>query len=149
MQKQIEFKTSKGTFILVDMPNNRIEEMVCGQYMIDTTSSIHYKLSDITKDEASEIVDEDNDYGVRIFQNYQTTSMQYFDEQITAIESLHSLLKSKGVHLYENPVPEPEIQGGYTPDGDFLGGYDDQWIADYEEASQNTFYNPYIFVKHC
>jgi|SRR5690606_6287752 len=86
--KTLEFETSKGRFLLVDNP-------LLPQAMSITTKYI--KLSEITEEQASEIVDSDDEYGVIMYQNYQTASMQYFDEQITAIESLHSLLKSKGI----------------------------------------------------
>lgn len=87
--KELKFTTSKGEFLVCDAING---------------ANIHtgISLKDITEEQASEIVDEDNEYSVRIFQNYQTTSMQYFDEQITAIESLHSLLKSKGITELNN-----------------------------------------------
>lgn len=118
--KKIEFETSKGKFLIkeYDTFNDLVKDANFYKQKI-------CKLSEITEEQASEIVDEDKDYGVRIFQNYQTTSMQYFDEQITAIGSLHSLLKSKGIHLYENPAP----------------------LLHHTrlEAEAKTFYNPYIF----
>lgn len=95
--KQIKITTSKGEFLVVDGNDYRYPH-----YMFTKFGLRYAVISEITEEQASEIVDEDNDYGVRIFQNYQTTSMQYFDEQITAIESLHSLLKSKGITELNN-----------------------------------------------
>ena len=62
--KKLEFKTSKGRFLVVDAINN---------------ANIHtgIKLSEITEEQASEIVG--------------------------SIEELHSLLKSKGIKITNNP----------------------------------------------
>ena len=53
------------------------------------------KGSDLTEEIASELVDSDDEYGVIMYQNYRTTSMSYFDEQITALESFISAVESK------------------------------------------------------
>lgn len=37
-------------------------------------------------------------------------------------------------------IPEPEIQGGYSTDGDFVGGYCDEWIKSYEEAKERVLF---------
>ena len=118
MTKQEKITTSKGEFLLVDA----IEK---------PNINTGIKLSEITEEQASEIVDKvmNNQH----FQNYNFKS--YNDRWVkTAIESLHSLLKSKGIHLFENPYGK--------------------WYSDFENANQEldwqlaeqkTFYNPYIF----
>ena len=87
-----EIETSKGRFIVTD---------INGEVRIYNAQWFK-KLSEITEEEASSIVDSDDDYGVTMYQNYRTTSMQYFDEQITAIQSLHSLIKSQGIEITNN-----------------------------------------------
>nr|WP_317633077.1 hypothetical protein [uncultured Flavobacterium sp.] len=66
------------------------------------------KLSEITEEQASEVVG--------------------------SIKELHSLLKSKGIYLFENPYGEWF--------SDFKNANDE---LDWQLAEQKTFYNPYIF----
>lgn len=93
----IEFKTEKGKFVVVDMSHNA--------YFQNTplpdgyTTEKFIKLTEATEENAKGVVDEDNDYGVTLYQNYATTSMAYYDEQLTALDSLHSLLTSKGIDI--------------------------------------------------
>ena len=89
-------ETSKGKFIITDdlekinrWINNGRYEYIC-------------QVRRCNEKVASSIVDEDNEYGVTLYQNYATTSMQYFDEQLSATESLHSLLESQGVEITQN-----------------------------------------------
>lgn len=89
-------ETSKGRFIITDdlekinrWINNGRYEYIC-------------QVRRCNEKESSSIVDEDNEYGVTLYQNYATTSMQYFDEQLSATESLHSLLKSQGIEITNN-----------------------------------------------
>lgn len=97
--KKLEFKTSKGSFMLVD--SIEIEGI---------------KLSEITEEQASEIVDKKIGY-----KNYlESTDVISNYSCVTATKSLHSLIKSKGAYLYENP-------------------------HNTVEAEQKTFYNPVIF----
>ena len=89
-------ETSKGRFIITDdlekinrWINNGRYEYIC-------------QVRRCNEKEVSSIVDEDNEYGVTLYQNYATTSIQYFDEQLSATESLHSLLKSQGIEITNN-----------------------------------------------
>jgi len=107
--KLLEFETSKGRF-LVSESDEHYDYRFIGL------------LSRITEEQASEIVDIKGDR----FQDYNHVSC--CDRWCnTAIESLHSLLKSKGIHLFENPCDN------------YCG------TIEYQEAEQKTFYNPYIF----
>ena len=114
--KKLEFETSKGRFVLVD--NNQYNEAV-----IDFLKKVNYgsymnriKLSEITEEQASEIV-----------------GFQYMDymSKPTAIESLKSLLKSKGIHLFVNPYKQSNKE------------YFNK--IHFEQSEEKTFYNPYIF----
>lgn len=140
--KTLELETSKGRFLLVDMVIDiwtPEDEKSSTLYLEGETYQVMscIKLSEITEEQASIIVDSNDEYGVVMYQNYQTTSMQYFDEQITAIESLHSLLKSKGVHLFKNPLKNTysiqSLEGSLKHRNQI------------KDAEQKTFYNPYIF----
>lgn len=105
--KELKFKTSKGRFVIKDL--NFIPLNCNG-----------IKLSEITEKQASEIVDLKGDR----FQDYNHVSC--CDRWCnTAKESLHSLLKSKGIHLFENPN-----------DSDYFTN---------RSTEQKTFYKPYIF----
>lgn len=125
--KILEFETSKGRF-LVSESDEHYDYRFIGL------------LSRITEEQAKEIVDEflfnandGSDYGdEKVYKDYVTDEIYLTNP----IESLHSLLKSKGIHLFSNPVPEPCMKG-YI---------DDSWINDYNKSEQKTFYNPYIFI---
>ena len=67
----------------------------------------------------------------------------------TALESFLSALK-KEIFWNVNPIPTPEIQGGYDDCGNFHGGWDDSWISAFEEAQEKTFdrNRSIIFVKN-
>ena len=126
--KKLEFETSKDKFVLVDLPSyEEIEKELqffghdqgltnedLNNYFRHILPDLNksYELSEITEEEASQIVDyyiEDNFLGY------------------TEIDVLHSLLKSKGIHLFENPYKNHQDKDLET------------W---YEEL---TFYNPFIF----
>lgn len=132
--KKLEFETSKGMFVVTDVP-----DILNGDVYYGGSKNKGIKLSEITEEQASVIVDSNDEYGVVMYQNYQTTSMQYYDEQITAIEYLHSLLKSKGVHLFENPI---DLEERLECNCDICYG---RLESDHEEAEEKTFYNPYVF----
>lgn len=144
--KELKFKTSKGEFL--------VNEDCKG-----------ISLKEITELEASEIVDDS-------FNAYHEDSFKLYGDEIvsgayvvTAIESLHSLLKSKDIHLFENPVHinvdddklcdfcPLEKKGVYGTDGGYMAGCEgsrcdearDNYFELHEEAEEKTFYNPYIF----
>lgn len=73
--KKIEFETSKGKFLVCDAVEN---------------ANIHtgISLKEITEEQASEIV------GIEINMNHSANHN---------IMQLHSILKSKGIHLFYNP----------------------------------------------
>lgn len=105
-----EFKTSKGEFLGVLVPDDfesaileddgitiwqkekkgswvNYKSLPKGQYKIIGIQT------EITEEQAKEIVDSDDDYGVVMYQNYATASMQYCDEQLTSLESFNSLMQ--------------------------------------------------------
>ena len=109
-----EIETSKGSFVVVEVLNNVVFCLKFNYYgkdkyeaMFDNSENNFsyekcFKLSEITEEEAISIVDSNDDYGVIMYQNYRTTSMQYFDEQITVIQSLYSLFESQGIEITNN-----------------------------------------------
>lgn len=126
--KKLEFETSKGAFFMVDAIERK---------------NLHNGifLKQITEEQASDIVDES-------FNAYHEHSFVYYGNEVvggcyivTAIESLHSLLKSKGIHLFENPVPQPE----FIIDNFGNGGICESWVKEFQEQEEKTFYNPVIF----
>src|SRR5690606_16740301 len=100
--KELNFKTSKGNFILVD------DEPRLKKFIPRDLCELVGVVKDITEEQFAGVVNSDDDYGVTMFQNYVTTSMDYFDEQINAKESFESLINSLGYYLFENP----ELKGG-------------------------------------
>lgn len=143
--KKIEFETSKGSWLVLDSKDapssfNRYLRDIEKELRVRLTEG--YKLSEITEEQVSDIVDEPL-FGkhYRDYTFIPTLDDSYAGEfrLNTAIESLHSLLKSKGIHLFENPHPRRYIMA-----------MTDKGIVDtteklYLESEQKTFYNPYIF----
>lgn len=140
--KQIEFKTSKGTFVIVDIDANvKIESIMGGFVRLrrcnkvnDYYDKTYYKLTDITEDDADKVVDKV--MNGQHFQNYNYKCIT--DRWVkTAIESLHSLIKSLGIHLYENPI---KVHTWSSENADL-------YIKRWRETELKTFYNPHIFKK--
>lgn len=103
----IEFKTSKGEFVVKDMPvefnpqegytfeiKNRNKEVIYSHTLI-------CKLSQATEDDAKLIVDEylyntNSDEGdCEVYEDYKTGDICF----TSALNSLQSLLKSKGIDI--------------------------------------------------
>ena len=63
------------------------------------------------------------------------------DEQKEGIckdaDAFASLLTSLNV-LLVNPIPEPEMQGGYDENGFGVFRYDDKWVEEYQRHQQNV-----------
>lgn len=99
MKKEI-IETSKGRFMLVDGVG---EDFAMDLVHIVVADEWFIKLSEITEEEASEIVDEflfnandGSDYGdEKVYKDYVTDEIYLTNPK----ESLHSLLESKGIHL--------------------------------------------------
>lgn len=113
--KKFEFETSKGKFVLAD---SYVENGI--------------DLKQITEEQASEIVGSIEEILLKD---------DCFDWFRKSTKSLYSLIESQGVHLFKNPVPEPE----YIIDNFGNGGICEHWVSTFQEQEQNTFYNPYIF----
>lgn len=143
--KVLEFETSKGIFKLIDMPETIRVNGWNGNIMIDELNQISqekyskgFYLKNITEEQAIEIVDKHR-FG---YKNYtwrnpklggQQVAMVISDYCRNAIDSLLSLIDSKGIYLYEKPyLPEELINN------------QEAFMADLK-AEQKTFYNPYIF----
>lgn len=94
-------ETSKGKFGVVEI--NSIAE---GQYYVDTLSSYHYKLSEITEEQSSEIADSvtRNSYGEEIgWKNYPFEGHPFnYPILNTALESLNTLLKHHNIEITPN-----------------------------------------------
>lgn len=120
--KKIEFKTGKCEFDLLDGARTYTLGL-----MKNTGGLKGIYLAHITEGEASRLVDNLKAGG---YENYQKEGYVSFP---SAIESLHSLIKSKGVHLYENPYSNT------------IGIVEFDYHRN--RAEQKTFYNPVIFIK--
>ena len=113
-QKTIE--TSKGRFVVVNVPIDvvfisqegfvRFEDDIEYTPLISEKAQRAYKLSEITENEASSIVDlfqlQYNKYK-KIYQLYNLENInQKLNHTFSAIESLHSLLESQGIEITNN-----------------------------------------------
>lgn len=123
--KQFKFKTDKGDFLLVDEDS---------EGKVNLPQGVEYseigRLRTLTEEQASEIVDNFELYGgVNVgYKNYENEEPTLD----TAIESLHSLIKSKGIFLFENPF-------------NIENCFEMNYYIKRLESVQKTFYNPYIF----
>lgn len=122
--KELKFETSKGEFLVVDDVND-----IGKNIPYDLVTKIGY-IKNLTEEQASEVVEsftqEINNYTCHF--NYVLNT---HDITINSIESLHSLLESKGINLFENPYKQ--VNKEYFNKIHF------------EQSEQKTFYNPYIF----
>lgn len=133
--KQIEFKTSKGEFIIVEYSDIGTHLIVGDKTHVFSKKDNSYfthigdsiSIKDITEDQANDIVDKV--MNGQHFQNYNYKCVT--DRWVkSARESLKSLIESLDIHLYKNPIKT------FTFDEDYIR---------HIEAEANTFYNPYIF----
>lgn len=129
--KKIEFKTIKGDFVLVDNRGRANYYDVISDFIMRGVNLKYInQIKDITEKQASNIVDNPTSDGFYPrYWNFEDGNTMWYCLKDNALESLHSLLKSKGVYLYENPN---DNQCG---------------TIEWQEAEQNTFYNPYLFKK--
>jgi len=145
--KKLEFETSKGRFVVSDERHYLKNEFGIKTAYLNGVKQFEFEkfieLNRITEEQASEIVD----YGV-IIEEVQGGGLyeMYYDYELgryslgkSQIESLHSLLQSKGIHLYDNPV---DLNEQLDCNCDMCY----QKLEDsFVEAEEKTFYNPYIF----
>lgn len=73
------------------------------------------------------VSESDEHYDYRFIGLLSRITEEQASEIVGSIKELHSLLKSKGVHLFENPYKDCEDK-------------DLEWLN-----NELTFYNPYIF----
>ena len=135
--KTLKFTTSKGDFALMDGAE-QIDQTL--KALLEEYTPVA-KVSDMSEEEFVEVVNIDDDYGITMFQNYATTSMAYFDEQINAEQSFTSLIRSLGWYLWENPV-----QHSIASLSDQEQAYR-QLDTDWQEAESKTLYNPILLKK--
>ena len=128
--KKLEFETSKDRFVLIDAKEITtswyyfMHRKLKPEYNIEHEFKLGdniFKLSDTTEEQASELF-----RGSDI----KHTHLSDYNKQ-----KLINLIKSKGVHLFKNPIQERFI---------YFGGKQVETF-EYQEAEINTFYSPYIF----
>lgn len=159
--KKIEFETSKGKFVVFDEK----EFTVFNQCTVDDKWIVygeiydynsHSFIKDITEEQASDIIEErelSSWHKKREFlKYYDYTSRNEFGISFlkSAIDSLHSLIKSEGYYLFENPFGNPPHNYGLLnlyPTGNVLMDASFDIAIRYRDADQKTFYNPCIFKK--
>lgn len=137
--KNIKIKTEKVTFYVIDMPvevQNIYLNGISWQSRdgeLDTwhegeTLTFVSFLKDISEEQASEIVE-----------SHKNCKRYYYEKSVpqtyynSALDCLHSLLRSKGIFLFENPF---NIEYCFNP----------KYYSDKFEAETKTFYNPAIYA---
>lgn len=167
MKEQLELTTNKGEWLVVDMPKsshgikvfNDIDRPYISyfighdtyrEYFIGKLHEISF-ISEITEEQAAEVVE--CSIHTNLFAHYVNEIPVNTYCYKSSIESLHSLIKSKGYHLFENPYKEPKFNYDFGEDGpsdsmlesaefDF-----DYRLEEYNEAETKTLRNPYLFKK--
>lgn len=117
--KSFVFDTSQGGFIVIDVPK---DSPLLGQYLVEKYGAVYYTVADISEEDAGDIVDWNE-----LHQYYYKHPSKAWEGDITAIESLHSLLRSFGMELFKNPYEGHEDE-------------DLEWFY-----NQITFFNPLIW----
>lgn len=96
------------------------------------------KGSELTEDIAKGLVNREVIEGVETYMQYDCTCNNYFDEDITALESFISSIEASGYHWGENPEPSHYDYSNDDCETDFAQYYldHDKW----QEAESRTFY---------
>lgn len=139
--KKFEFESNGSKWLLVDSDNY-------GRVMHPEIEYLEVcRLKNITEEQASEVVE----YGDATpsncvytvgYKDYNTGEDDYWYE--SSIESLRSLFKSKGIHLFENPYRDDWDELCTWGHGDFSKDGKSSFQL-FTEAEKNTFYNPVLF----
>lgn len=136
--KKIEFKTSKGEFVLVDL-----SEIQTAKYLLNVHSrSIIGNVKGMTEEQFSGIVDSELDSHLeQMYRDYVNIYDGWEDEftYFFARHSFQSLINSLGFYLFTNPIRQAERKGALLDDGRF------ERMCKYED--EITFFNP-ILLKN-
>ncbi|AXF52600.1 MAG: hypothetical protein [Caudoviricetes sp.] len=152
--KKLNFETSKGKFVVVDMPEHKGKAiavaLLCnsnfGEKEFKDSTYLGY-ISELTEQQASEIVEE----------YFSTTTNEidgYFDyrddtQTDCPIESLHSIFELNGYYLFENPYgkeyPEIPIIEGSSRHKQIIEFSFENQQRKWKEAQGKIFFNPIIF----
>lgn len=97
--KKLEFKTSKGEFLLVERNEESFKGFPNGLY------ELFGNIEQFTEEQADDIVKFGHycPHNYTYHKGYWDVETNIFKEHDTALNSLHSLLKSNGV-VFENPL---------------------------------------------
>ena len=116
--KKLEFKTSKGEFIIEEASDKNLGRVL---------------VKHMTEEKFTEVVDKLEWSDGYFFMHYRyDKSLHSFSETWTAKQSFESLIKSLGWYLFENPFSS----GGLCHS-----------TKDWKEAESKTFYNPILLKK--
>lgn len=140
--KKLEFESNGSKWLLL-CANNR-EDYYLNTRVIDNPNGRvgnGVSLCMITEEQASEVVEAKYKQGkLKCYFDY--CKGRYTHSLFTAIESLYSLLKSKGVYLYESAECDNYFCDNSRIDMSY-GEYTN--CLECENIEENTFYNPILF----
>lgn len=149
--RKFEFESNGSKWMLVDAQGEDVGISRVGINIGKCFYSIKEVviLKNITEEQASEVVSkvtfrigEDVDVYYKDYMKYSSGTTYI------AIESLHSLLKSKGIHLYKNPYRDDWEELCTWGHGCFAK-YGKSSFELFTEAEEKTFYNPVLFKIIC
>ena len=141
--KKLEFKTSKGEFILLDCDTD-------GRIKLPT--DIEYqelgRVKDMTEEQFAEVVDNRLVFQSQYIKDMLNCYTNYSDPTFvftSAKESFESLVKSLGWYLWENPLDSTKYLFGEGKDQNnfFVRLPKRKW----QEAESKTLYSPILLKK--
>lgn len=157
--KKLIFETSKGRFVIVDMPLElyglkygdsgvriRIHSKYSKRFKVIFDKKVDpdfvHNISLITEEQAGGIVDsiewkfkDEPSLNRTVYRNYLISNEMEGDNTLfNASDSLSSLIQSKGWYLFDNPIIVPMHKSNNIKE-----------MADYIEAEARTLHNPVIF----
>jgi len=80
------------------------------------------------------------EYNIIQQKNLGIGGLTYQDYCIKVYKYALFLKQPLKLEMFFCSIPEPELQGGYSEDGTFVGGYDEQWIEEYQQAKEKCIF---------
>lgn len=145
--KKIEFKTSKGSFVLVDL-----SEVEAANYLTNVNAnSIIGNIKGMTEERFAEVVDTAAFLANKVFyKNYGDFKAIDFRDIVensfsSPRKSFESLVRSLGWYLLENPLDSTKylFEEGKDQNKFFVRLPKRKW----QEAESKTFYSPILLKK--
>lgn len=144
--KKLEFKTSKGDFLLIDMVGEE-SAMYLTSLILDDDTSIEVlgKFKYMTEEQFDKVLDRSFQTG--LFAHYVTNIPVNTYCYNSGLESFESLIKSLGCNLFENPELRFSPYDPRSKTGRHEWHEKDVVELKWKQAESKTFYKPILLKK--